>query len=63
MRPLFEKLEPLPSLEWQLKKVYENLWIEYKIYITKNSFKNFTELEIVGRKWEAEMEKSKIKAK
>ena len=49
MRQLFEKLEPLPSLEWQLKKVYENLRLEYKIYITRNSFKNFTELEIVGR--------------
>ena len=60
MRQLFEKLEPLPSLEWQLKKVYENLRLEYKIYITRNSFKNFTELEIVGREWEAEMEKSRI---
>ena len=61
MRQLFEKVEPLPSLEWQLKKVYENLRLEYKIYITRNSFKNFTELEIVEREWEAEMEKSRIK--
>ena len=61
MRQLFEKLEPPPCLEWQLKKVYENLRLEYKIYITKNSFKNFTELEIIGREWEAEMEKSRIK--
>ena len=38
MKQLFEKLEPPPSLEWQLKRVYENLRLEYKIYITKNSF-------------------------
>ena len=49
MRQLLEKLEPLSSLKWQLKKVYENLRLEYKIYITRNSFKNFTESEIVGR--------------
>ena len=61
MRQLFEKLEPLPSLEWQLKKVYGNLRLEYKIYITRNSFKNFTELEILGREWEAEMAKSRMK--
>ena len=36
MRQLFEKLEPPPCLEWQLKKFYENLRLEYKIYITKN---------------------------
>ena len=57
MRQLLEKLEPLPSLECQLKKVQENLRLECKIYVTKNSFKNFTELEIVGKEWEAEMEK------
>ena len=61
IRQLFEKLEPLPSLKWQLKKVYKNIRLEYKIYITKNSFGNFTELEIVGSEWEAEMEKSRIK--
>ena len=61
MKQLFEKLEPLPSLEWQLKKVYENLRLEYKIYITRNSFKNFAELEILGREWEAEMAKSRMK--
>ena len=44
-----------------IKKVYENLRLEYKIYITKNSLKKCTELEIVGREWEAEMEKSRIK--
>ena len=62
MKQLFQKLEPLPNLEWQLKKVYKNLRLEYKIYITKSSFKNFAELEIIGREWEAEMEKSRIKA-
>ena len=41
MKQLFEKLEPLPSLEWQLEKVYENLRLEYKIYITRNPFKIF----------------------
>ena len=61
MKQLFEKLEPLPSLEWQLKKVYENLRLEYKIYITRNSFKNFAELEILGREREAEMAKSRMK--
>ena len=60
-KQLFEKLEPLPNLEWQLKKVYENLRLEYKIYITKNSFKNFAELGIIGRECEAETEKSRIK--
>ena len=60
-KQLFEKLEPLPSLEWQLKKVYENLRLEYKIYITRNSFKNFAELEILGCEWEAVMAKSRMK--
>ena len=43
MKQLFEKLEPLPSLEWQLRKVYENLRLEYKIYISRHSIQNFTE--------------------
>ena len=29
--------------------------------MTRNSFKNFTELVILGREWEAEMEKSRLK--
>ena len=52
MKQLFKKIEKFRSLEWKLRRVYENVRIEYKIYISRNSFMNFADLEILGREWE-----------
>ena len=45
IRKLFTKLHPMKSLELELRRAYENLRIEYKIYIKRNDFDTFEELE------------------
>ena len=44
-----------------MRRAYENLRIEYKVYINRNDFDTFKELEDLGKEWEIELEKSKIK--
>ena len=61
IRKLFTKLDPRKSLEWELRRAYENLRIEYKVYIKRNDFDTFKELEDLGKEWKIELEKSKIK--
>ena len=60
IRKLFTKLHPRKSLEWELCRAYENLRIEYKMYI--KHFDTFEELEDLGKEWEIELKKSEIKA-
>lgn len=54
---------PHPSIEWQLRKTYENLRIEDKVIIARNYFYYFSELKIVGREWETKLAKSEIRGK
>ena len=42
-------------------RAYENLRIEYKTYIKHNDFDRFEELEYLGKEWEIELAKSKIR--
>lgn len=51
----------LPSLEWQLRKIYENSRIENKFHIARNAALIFSELEILEWKWETELAKLKIR--
>ena len=60
IRKLFTKLYPRKSREWELRRVYENLRIEYKMYIKLNDLETFGELEDLGKGWETELAKSKI---
>ena len=61
IRKLFTKLHPRKSLEWELRRAYENLRIEYKMYIKRNDFDRFEELEDLSKEWEIELKKSEIK--
>ena len=46
-----------------MRCTYENLRIEYKIYIKRNDFDTFKKLEDLGKEWEIELKKSEIKGK
>ena len=61
IRKLFTKLHLRKSLEWELRRAYENLRIEYKMYIKRKDFNTFEELEDLGKEWEIELKKSEIK--
>ena len=61
IRKLFTQLHSRKSLEWELRRAYENLRIEYKIYIKRNDCDTFEELEDLGKEWEIELKKSEIK--
>ena len=61
IRNLFTELHPRKSLEWELRRAYEILRIEYKKYFKRNHFETFEELEDLGKEWETELAKSKIR--
>ena len=61
IRQLFTKFHPRKSLEWELRRAYENLWIEYKMYIKRNDFDTFEEFEDLPKEWNIKLEKSEIR--
>ncbi|XP_043475821.1 uncharacterized protein LOC122507278 [Leptopilina heterotoma] len=61
IRKLFARIYPRKGLQWELRRAYENMRIEYKMYIQRNDFKNFEELESLGKEFEIERNKSKIR--
>lgn len=61
IRKLFAKQFPRKGLEWELNKTYENLRIEYKMYIRSNDFQTFEELESLGKEFEMQLNASKIR--
>ena len=63
IRKLFTKLHPRKNLEWELRRAYDILRAEYKIYIKRNDFDTFEKLEDLGKEWEIELKKSDIKGK
>ena len=44
-----------------MRRAYKNLRIEYKMYIKRNDFDIFEELEDLGKEWEIELKKSEIR--
>lgn len=61
IRKLFTKLHPRKGLDWELRRAYENLRLEYKLYIKRNDFRTLEELENLGKIFESELGKSKIR--
>ena len=55
------KLHPRKNLEWELRRANENLKIEYKMYIKRNEFGTFEEIEDLGEELEIKLENSKIR--
>ena len=51
----------MKSLEWKLRRVYENPGIEYKMYIKRNDFETLDKLEDLGKEWESELAKLKTR--
>lgn len=60
IRQLFVRLLPCP---WQLRTAYENVRIECKVCISRNTYLNFTEWEILKRKSETKLAEWKIGGK
>lgn len=61
MKSLFMKLFPRKLLNWELRRTYENLRLEYKMYIRIDDFDSFEKLEDLGKQFETEILKSKIR--